>query len=327
MVDNNLSIRSQQAIVKSEEYLKSSVKSEQNKKELLSLLSQAELVLAKDINDRSTAYVDELSIQTTLKKDALAEKFQQDPKVDRISKEYNAAQVSLEELRAVNGGMYPKNISPVLYSIPLIILGIGEWYVNYSTFAVFFVPAIAIVVTIGTAIIFAIASHVHGCYIKQLGEILHPSVDYRQFIDRKIALILATIALLVAFALVLWVRYEVLSEQFGVTQGGPNIFGATSDSKIFSKLAQTAGLNFGIWALGTLYAWELSERVPNLRDTYRTWRRLHKKLDKLKTPFKREADRLDAALEKQLTSNQNIKQEYQSLLEQIKGQKNRIIET
>ena len=54
----------------------------------------------------------------------------------------------LINLRQINGGAYPKNISPVLYVVPLILVGVAEWYVNFATFAEIFIPVFAIAGTL-----------------------------------------------------------------------------------------------------------------------------------------------------------------------------------
>jgi hypothetical protein len=83
----------------------------------------------------------------------------------RANVEQKARDQTFQELRQVNGGGYPKNLSPVLYVIPLFGVGIAEWYVNLSTFMAKFVPLVAGAGTILVALIFAIASHFHGEYL------------------------------------------------------------------------------------------------------------------------------------------------------------------
>jgi hypothetical protein len=96
------------------------------------------------------------------------------------------------------GGAYPRNISPVIYGAPLILVGIAEWYVNFSTFSEIFIPVFAIAATVIVAAVFAWASHLHGAYVKQLSAILNPAVPKRNLLGRKIAIIIATVLLLAA---------------------------------------------------------------------------------------------------------------------------------
>lgn len=326
MVDNNLAIKAQEVIQKSTAFFKGK-KAASDSRSLTAHIDQVVEVLTDDIEEREGSYIEQLSASTQQKISDSWESFNANKKIDRVTKQRDAAQNRLEELRAINEGDYPKNISPVLYIIPLLLLGVGEWYVNYTTFAYSFVPAIAIVATIITAVVFASASHVHGSFIKQLGEILHPSVNYRKFIDKKIIVVLVTLLLLLFFGIILWLRYEALARQLGLGGGASNAFGEAGSSKATSKLMQTAGLNFGIWALGTLYAWALSEKVPALRAIYRSWLRENKILDKFRRPYEREQARLEAGLEKQLDANKVICGEYRGLQKNLISLKKRIQES
>jgi len=74
-----------------------------------------------------------------------------------------------------------------------------------------FIPVFAIAATLIVAAVFAGASHLHGAYLKQISEIMHPSVEYRNVLGRKIALIIATISLPAAFVTVVWLRWIVIS--------------------------------------------------------------------------------------------------------------------
>ena len=149
------------------------------------------------------------------------------------------------------GGAYPRNISPVIYGAPLILVGIAEWYVNFSTFSEIFIPVFAIAATVIVAAVFAWASHLHGAYVKQLSAILNPAVPKRNLLGRKIAIIIATVLLLAALGTVVWLRYLVVSEQLGIAngaEGGP--FGETSPSIVWSKVGPTIVVNILIWGLG-----------------------------------------------------------------------------
>jgi hypothetical protein len=64
-------------------------------------------------------------------------------------------------------------------------VGIAEWYVNYATIAAKFIPVFAIAGTLLVAGSFAWASHMHGSYLKQLAEIIHPSMEYRNVLGRN----------------------------------------------------------------------------------------------------------------------------------------------
>ncbi len=207
-------------------------------------------------------------------------------------------------MRRVNGGGFPRNIPSALYIIPLVLVGIAEWYVNFSTFAAMFIPVFAISATVIVAVVFAWASHMHGAYLKQISEIIHPSVEYRNVLGRKIALIIATVFLVAAFGTVVWLRYLVISEQLG---GGSGIqggaFGGAPTSMIWSKVGPTIVLNILIWGLGTLYSWGMHEKVPGLRESYRGYSRASKAVEKKLRPFHAEERRLKAQYDREREKN------------------------
>jgi hypothetical protein len=197
----------------------------------LRALTNCETRLVSEIDERGKPYSDQLNAEEAAAISASRTKVEQNSHYQRASEAQKAAHQEFGNLRRVNGGSFPRNISPVLYIIPLILVGIAEWYVNFSTFSAMFIPVFAIAATLIVAAVFAFASHLHGSYLKQISEIIHPSVDYRNVLGRKIVLIIVTLLLLAAFGTVIWLRWLVISEQLGIsnnsetaTFGGGNSF-------------------------------------------------------------------------------------------------------
>jgi len=116
--------------------------------------------LYKEIEERRTDYIAQLESDEKAEIDNQWAQLNSEPRFIQANKERQSALQIFENLRQANGGAYPKNLSPVLYVVPLIIVGVAEWYVNFATFAA----------------VFAWASHMHGTYVKQLAEIIHPSM-------------------------------------------------------------------------------------------------------------------------------------------------------
>jgi hypothetical protein len=204
--------------------------------------------------------------------------------------------------------------------IPLILVGVAEWYVNFSTFAAIFIPVFAIAGTLLVAAIFAWASHLHGTYLKQLAEILHPSVEYRNVLGRKLALIIVSVLLVIAFLTVVWLRYVVITDQLGFHPNTTSdTFGGATSTMIWSRLGPTIVLNILIWGLGTLYAWALNEKVPNLREAYRELLRANRKVERARRPYMTEQKRIKAYYDRERSKNEVMIKEYQDLLEKVKG--------
>ena len=99
--------------------------------------------LAADLETRRTTYTQKLEEDESSAIDARWAELTANPGFIRANTEQKAHQQTFESLRQSNGGAFPKNLSPVLYVIPLILVGVAEWYVNFSTFAAIFVPVFA----------------------------------------------------------------------------------------------------------------------------------------------------------------------------------------
>ena len=281
-------------------------------------LKNAESRLTNEIEERSNHHLTELDAQEVAAINSFRAQIDKDPSYQRASQAQKAAHQDFEDRRQVNGGGYPRNISPVLYSIPLILVGVAEWYVNYATFSAIFIPVFAIAATIIVAAIFAIASDLHGAYLKQISEIIHPSVEYRNVLGRKIALIIATVSLICAFITVVWLRWLVISDQLGISGGaGAATFGGATSSMIWSRVGPTIIINLLIWVLGTLYSWAMHEKVPELREKYRDYLRASRVVDKKLNPFFAEEKRLKAHYERERDKNKVALNEFLALRDDI----------
>jgi hypothetical protein len=306
------------------DYIRSNRPDERRQQFHMRNLQSAEARVAAEIKERETGYKEQLQAKESADLDALWEALNRNPRFQRASAHQKACQETFEDLRQVNGGAFPKNISPVIYVIPLIGIGVAEWYVNFSTFAARFIPVFAISGTLIVAAIFAWASHHHGSYIKQLSEILHPSVEYRNELGRKIALVIATVMLIVALFTVISLRYLVIADQLGITSTSAGTFGGSNAALIWSNLGPTILLNILIWGLGTLYAYTFSEKVPRLREEYRELLHVNRELDSIRRPSAAEEKRIKAHYDREQVKNEVGIKEYETVLESVKGMIQRI---
>jgi hypothetical protein len=186
--------------------------------------------------------------------------------------------------------------------------------------AAIFIPVFAIAGTLLVATAVAWASHMHGSYLKQLAEIIHPSMDYRNVLGRQIALIISTLLLIAALSTVVWLRYVVISDQLGLNPNAPpGTFGEPSSTMVWSRLAPTIAINIIIWGLGVLYAWAVSEKVPGLRESYRELQRAERKVGRERKPFEGEERRIKAAFKRKREQNQIAINEYSHALNEIQS--------
>jgi hypothetical protein len=319
MPTDTLGDEAQTALKSASDFIRLNRPDDRRQRSHLINLESMEERLRADIQERETTYANELQSKEDAEIDAAWRELNEDQRFVRVNSEQKARQQTFESLRQVNDGAYPTNISPVIYVIPLIFVGIAEWYVNLSTFTARFVPLVAGAGTILVALIFATASHFQGEFFKQLSEILHPSVEYRNELGRKIAVIIATILLIAAFSVVIWLRYQVIADQLGLNSESSGTFGGSSTSIVWSNLGPTIGLNLFVWGLGVLYAFLFSEKVPKLRKAFRDLQLANKKLDKARRPFVREQKRIRAEYDRERDKNEIAIKEYGSLSEEMKG--------
>jgi hypothetical protein len=274
--------------------------------------------LSNEIEERRTRYIGQLGSDERAQVDNQWAQLNAKPQFNQANRQNQTNLQIFESLRQINGGAYPRDLSPVLYVIPLVLVGLAEWYVNFATFEATFIPVFAIAGTLLVAAVFAWASHMHGAYVKQIAEIIHPSTEYRNVLGRKIALVIATILLIGALATVVWLRYSIIAEQLGSgLNTEPGTFGGPSTSTIWSKLGPTIVLNILIWGLGALYAWAMNEKVPGLRESYRDWQRSEKKLKRLRRPFEKEVARINASFTRKREQNQVAINEYNHSLSDV----------
>jgi hypothetical protein len=309
----------QSALKSGGQALRSNRLDDDRRRHLIANLTNLDKRLEADISERETSFVNELQTKEDTEIDARWAELNNNQRYVRANAEQKAREQTFQELRQVNGGAYPKNISPVIYVIPLLAIGIAEWYVNLSTFMAKFVPLVAGAGTILVAMIFAVASHFHGEYLKQLAEIQHPSVVYRNELGRKLSVLIATILLIFALGVVVWLRYQAISDQLGLNPEAQGTFGGSSSSIVWSNLGPTIGLNLFIWGLGVLYAYWASEKVPRLREVYREFLRANSKLEKARRPFEGEQKRISAFYQRERGKNEVAIKEYVNLSEELRG--------
>jgi hypothetical protein len=309
-----------QAVLKSAaELIRTNRPDDKRRRNLLIGLENMEQRLRSDVQERETSYDNDLRSKEDAEIDDRWRELNDNPRFVRVNSEQKSRQETFEDLRKVNDGGYPRNISPVLYVVPLILIGIAEWYVNLSTFMARFVPLVAGAGTILVAFIFAIASHFQGEFLKQISEVFHPSVIYRNELGRKLAVTIATVLLIAALLVVVWLRYQVIAEQLGLNIESGGTFGASNASIVWSSLGPTIGLNLFVWGLGVLYAFLMSEKVPKIREAFRDLQRANAKLDKVRKPFLAEQKRIRAYYDRERSKNEVMAREYGSLAEEISG--------
>jgi hypothetical protein len=309
------------------DFLKQKIQPSDRRHSLFRQLQETERLLAADLAERQEAYPAELDRRERADIDAVWARYNEVDRHKNLTQKRDAQRQRFEQLRQLNGGSFPLNLSPVLYVIPLILLGVGEWYVNYATFAAKLVPAFAIAATLLVAAVFAATSHVHGAFIKQISELMNPSVEYHHVRDRKIIFVIMTIVLLLALGAIVWLRYIAISEQLGLSEvTASNVFGGASATKVWSLLLPTVVLNIAIWGVGTFYSWWFHERIPELRECYRQMLATEHRIERSKRPYERDVKRVSATYDRERKNNDVVRREEDGLLDEVRAAIGRLSE-
>ncbi|MBR1221864.1 hypothetical protein JQ557_27945 [Bradyrhizobium sp. U87765 SZCCT0131] len=317
MPTDTLGSEAQGALKSAAELVRLNRPDDRRRRTIMAELTHISQRLRTDVAEREDSYLRALQIQEDAELEEISRDLNDNPRFVRASSELKSRNETFQDLRKANNGAYPKNISPVIYAIPLIFVGVAEWYVNLSTFMARFVPLVAAAGTILVAGIFAAASHFQGEFLKQISEVFHPSAIYRNELGRKLIVAIASLLLVAAFVVVIWLRYQVIAEQLGLTSNSAGTFGVSNNSIVWQNLGPTIGLNLFVWGLGVLYASLMSEKIPKLRETFRDLRRSEVEVDRIRKPFVAEQKRIHAQYERERKKNAVMAQEYRSLAEEI----------
>lgn len=302
------------------DFLNRRIQEPDRRQSMLRQLQETEKLLQADLEERQEGYPAELDRRERGDIDAVWARYGAIDRHKSLDQKRSAQRLRFEQLRTLNGGGFPLNLPPLVYLIPLFLLGVGEWYVNYATFAAKLVPAFAIAATLVVAAVFAATSHVHGAFIKQISELMNPSVEYHHVRDRKIIFVIMTIVLLMALGAIVWLRYIAIADQLGLSAiTGSSVFGGAAASKVWSLLLPTIVLNVAIWGVGTFYSWWFHERIPELRECYRQLLATERRIERSKRLYEREVRRIAAGYDRERKNNEVVKREEDGLLDEVRA--------
>src|SRR5689334_5410556 len=107
----------QEILRRANTFLKSKQKNDQQRQQSLRELTGIERRLSNDIEERTTSYIAQLESEERAQIDNQWEQISSKPHFIEAFQKKQADLQIFENLRQVNGGAYPRNISPVLYVI------------------------------------------------------------------------------------------------------------------------------------------------------------------------------------------------------------------
>lgn len=213
-------------------------------------------------------------------------------------------EVLYELMRKKNNGKPPRAL-PIWYFGFLVLIGFGEWLINYETFAEkFAVVAMAIGMTLLVALSFAAASHFHGEALKQRSAQFGKHVELSQRYTHKLFTIIASILFLVCFIAVVMVRYQVIQDQFSMVPGlgGISLPGQTASAQqsTLELLTPTILMNLAVYLLGLVISYAVHDPIPGYQSIKRDAERARKEYEIQKRKLNEEITQKELSFESEL---------------------------
>ena len=211
----------------------------------------------------------------------------------RVEDEYASAAKRYTLMKDENGGRDPGKFPLALYIFGLFLIGLAEWFINYSTFRDTYVPLVAGASTFLIACIFASASHWHGIFFKQNVRLFHRTRPASDRISDLIWLIFATTALLAVFLYIGWMRYNYIGDQMGgVDFGSVDLLSEETSGMdpVLSKTLQTIGLNAFVWCVGIFVSYFFHDAVPGFKEASNLYVKLQRKRDSIAQSMKQDLE-------------------------------------
>lgn len=182
----------------------------------------------------------------------------------QIAKEKDRAEKNFEAMFNANDGKPPRKL-PFWYWLILILIGSGEWLINFDTFASkFAVQAMAIGMTLLVAISFAAASHFHGEFIKQRPFLNSKKMSVPVKNSHLIFQLVSLVLFIVSFAAVILVRYQVVQDELSLGAGIMALPGESmvAQQSAFELVLPTIFLNLVVYLLGVVVSYVLHDPIP-----------------------------------------------------------------
>lgn len=240
-------------------------------------------------------------------------------------RDFNVAEGIYEKMRKANNNKPPRK-SPFWYWPALVLVGAGEWLLNYDTFNIKFeIEAMAIGMTFLVAIAFALSSHFHGEFLKQREALMGIHVETPRKTTYIIFQLFGTLLLLSALTAVILVRFYVIQDEMGA-MSGPSLPGEEpiAQQSVLQLLLPTIFLNLLVYLIGVLISYAVHDAVPgyqraqkDLEDTREELDRVKKKMDKEITQVEQDALKKHKEIASTYEDDGREAQECDELLKQI----------
>ncbi|KIL99739.1 hypothetical protein CCC_03911 [Paramagnetospirillum magnetotacticum MS-1] len=249
------------------------------------------------------------------------------PRYKELANRVTVTDKRYKDMLAENRGKIPHGYSRLYYIVPLMLVGLSEWFINYPTFREAYAPFFAMAATVIIAISFAAASHFHGLGLKQRLRMFNKSVDHRERIQMIAVIGLVTFFFLVALGTVTYERYGFISAQFGLSNGlGPDVLGnGRATESVEGRLLQTVILNILVWFAGCLVSYFFHDPIPNFNEARLDAQRAQDELEKFDRQFIARKEQIAAQFFEAEAALDSRAREQSEQLRTIRGLRERLL--
>lgn len=181
-----------------------------------------------------------------------------------LAKEKDETEHVYNTMVQANDGKPPRKL-PIWYWFILLIIGSGEWLINYDTFAAkFAVQAMAIGMTLLVAFSFAAASHFHGEFLKQRVFLMGKQVSLPARRTHLTFQFVSLVLFIASFAAVILVRYQVVQDELSLGAGTMALPGESvaAQQSALELVLPTIFLNLVVYLLGAVISYALHDSIP-----------------------------------------------------------------
>lgn len=207
----------------------------------------------------------------------------------QMEREARASQ-EVQQYRKLANGRNPKTFPFWIYAVLLAMIGVLEFSINISAFRQQLAPLFAVGLALIVGVSFAFSSHYIGSAVKaSLGL---RNVKFETYGHRKVFwdFIFGFALFGLAFALVMWFRYDLIAEQFGSSLSSDvlqsiGLSGEGSQTIILRKLAEISIANIVAWLLGVAISWTIHDSYPRYPIASKEVAKASKKIENLRRRF------------------------------------------
>jgi hypothetical protein len=256
-------------------------------------------------SDKINQEIGSIDSDTERAVEAIDERYSNKEWKDKKKAKEQAEQVYDDMLKA-NSGKPPTHL-PWWYFIFLMLIGVGEWLINFATFeSKFAVTAMAIGMTMLVALAFSAASHFHGEFIKQRIALTGSHVEKSKRRNIYIVQTIVTILFLISFAAVVITRYQVIEDQVTAIPDAaitlPGFTNTVTRQSALQLLVPTLLLNMTVWILGIVISYAVHDSIPGFYRAYVI-------LQKARSSFEKEDRKKREEVEQKRAAGEKAKQE------------------